>query len=73
MAVRVRRRSGSHLAFSPPVPARAASSVNSQMATAQRISKMEQDIDARQQQVNTLLQEYVGEGGQDLGTLVGRV
>jgi uncharacterized coiled-coil DUF342 family protein len=46
--------------------------VDSQMATAQKIAKMEQDIDAQQNQMNALLQKYVQQGGKDLGGVVGQ-
>ncbi len=46
--------------------------VDSQMATAQKIAKMEQDIDAQQNQMNALLQKYVQQGGKDLGSVVGQ-
>jgi predicted nucleic acid-binding Zn-ribbon protein len=46
--------------------------VKSQMETAQQISKLEKEIDTRQQEMNTLLTTYVHSGGQDVGTLVGQ-
>jgi FtsZ-binding cell division protein ZapB len=46
--------------------------VNSQMATAQKIANLEQKIDANQQEVNTLLKQYVQSGGQDLGAVMGQ-
>jgi predicted nucleic acid-binding Zn-ribbon protein len=46
--------------------------VTGQMATAQKIAKLEQDIDVKQEKVNQLLRQYVQEGGQDIGTVVGQ-
>ena len=48
------------------------STVKSQMETAQQISKLEKEMDTRQQEMNTLLADYVRNGGQDVGTLVGK-
>lgn len=46
--------------------------VSSQMATAQKIAKLEQDIDQKQEKVNQLLRQYVQEGGEDIGGVVGQ-
>lgn len=46
--------------------------VTKQMATAQKIAKIEQDVDAKQQQMNSLLQKYAAEGGQNAGSLMGK-
>lgn len=46
--------------------------VGSQMATAQKIAKLEQKIDANQQEVNALLKQYVQSGGQDVGAVMGQ-
>lgn len=51
---------------------KASQEVNTQMQTAQKISNLEQDIDAKQNQLNTLLQAYVKSGGQDLGSVMGQ-
>ncbi len=48
------------------------SSVQSEMQTAQKISKIEQEIDTRQQEMNGLVQQYIQQGGKDLGTVVGQ-
>lgn len=46
--------------------------VDNQMETAQKIAKIEQDIDAKQNQVNELVQRYAQQGGQDIGSVVGQ-
>jgi len=46
--------------------------VESEMATAQKIKKLEMDINARQDQMNELLRQYVSEGGSDVGEVVGQ-
>ncbi|MEW5765425.1 MAG: hypothetical protein ACOYXN_09985 [Acidobacteriota bacterium] len=46
--------------------------VTSQMATANKIAKLEQEIDVKQEKVNQLLRQYVQEGGQDIGSVVGQ-
>ncbi|MGA9751003.1 MAG: hypothetical protein WBS54_04390 [Acidobacteriota bacterium] len=46
--------------------------VSSQMETAQKIAKLEQDVDKKQEQMNQLLQKYVQEGGKDVGTVMGQ-
>lgn len=46
--------------------------VRSQMETAQEIAKLEQQIDAKQEQVNTLMRQYVQAGGQDVGAVLGQ-
>ena len=46
--------------------------VSSEMETAQKIAKLEQDINARQDQMNSLLQKYVQEGGKDVGAVMGQ-
>jgi uncharacterized protein YoxC len=46
--------------------------VSSEMETAQKIAKLEQDINAKQDQMNSLLQKYVQEGGKDVGTVLGQ-
>ncbi len=51
---------------------KASQEVNAQMQTAQKISSLEQDIDAKQNQLNTLMQQYVKSGGQDLGAVMGQ-
>ena len=45
--------------------------VEKEMETAQKIAKLEQDINGRQDQVNQLVQKYIQEGGKDLGAIVG--
>jgi hypothetical protein len=46
--------------------------VESQLKTAQKIAKLEQDIDGKQMEMNALLQKYVQEGGKDVGTAMGQ-
>ncbi len=46
--------------------------VRSQMETAQRIAKLEQEIDANQAEVNALTTQYVQAGGKDLGSVLGQ-
>jgi hypothetical protein len=48
------------------------SKVSNDMETARKISKLEQDINGKQDQMNQLLQKYVQEGGKDVGSLVGQ-
>lgn len=45
--------------------------VSSQMKTAQKIAKLEKQIDQRQQEMDTLVKQYVQQGGQDVGSIVG--
>ena len=42
------------------------------METAQKIAKMEQDINGKQDEMNQLLQKYMQEGGKDVGAVVGQ-
>lgn len=46
--------------------------VESQLKTAQKIAKLEQDVDGKQQEMNALLQKYVQEGGKDVGSIMGQ-
>lgn len=46
--------------------------VSSEMETAQKIAKLEQDINGKQDQMNALMQKYVQEGGKDVGAVVGQ-
>ncbi|MEJ2366912.1 MAG: hypothetical protein P8Z49_00815 [Acidobacteriota bacterium] len=46
--------------------------VSREMETAQKIAKLEQDINSRQDQMNQLLQKYMQEGGKDLSGLMGK-
>lgn len=48
------------------------SKVSQEMQTAQKIAKLEQDINGRQDQVNQLIQKYIQEGGKDLGAVMGQ-
>ena len=44
--------------------------VSSQMETAQKIAKIEKQIDSNQQEMDSLVKLYVQQGGQDVGSLV---
>ncbi len=46
--------------------------VSKDMATAQKIARIEQDIDARQTKMNALLQQYAQQGGKNAAELVGK-
>ena len=46
--------------------------VESQLKTAQKIAKLEQDVDSKQQEMNALLQKYVQQGGKDVGSVMGQ-
>jgi len=46
--------------------------VESQLKTAQKIAKLEQDVDSKQMEMNALLQKYVQEGGKDVGSVMGQ-
>jgi len=46
--------------------------VSSEMETARKIAKLEQDINGKQDQMNGLLQKYVQEGGKDVGAVMGQ-
>lgn len=46
--------------------------VESQLKTAQKIAKLEQDVDSKQQEMNALLQKYVQAGGKDVGSVMGQ-
>ena len=46
--------------------------LKSQMKTAQQIAKIEKQIDAKQQEMDGLLQQYVQQGGQNVGSIVGQ-
>jgi cell division protein FtsL len=48
------------------------SGVSSQLQTAQKIAKLEKKIDANQQEMDGLVKQYVQQGGQDLGSVVGQ-
>lgn len=50
---------------------RESSQVTKEMQTAQKIAKIEQDINAKQDKINALVQKYIQEGGKDLGAIVG--
>lgn len=45
--------------------------VSKEMQTAQKIAKIEQDINGKQDKINQLVQKYIQEGGKDLGAIVG--
>lgn len=45
--------------------------VTKEMQTAQKIAKIEQDINGKQDKINQLVQKYIQEGGKDLGAIVG--
>jgi hypothetical protein len=46
--------------------------VTSEMETAQKIAKLEQQVNAKQDEMNQLLQKYVHEGGSDVGAVMGQ-
>jgi len=46
--------------------------VSSELEMVQKISKMEQDINAKQDEMNTLLRTYQQQGGKDVGKMVGQ-
>jgi len=50
---------------------RESSQVTKEMQTAQKIAKLEQDINGKQDKINQLVQKYMQEGGKDLGAVVG--
>lgn len=50
---------------------RESSKVTKEMQTAQKIAKIEQDINTKQDKINQLVQKYIQEGGKDLGAVVG--
>ena len=48
------------------------SKVESDIATVQKIAKIEQDINVKQDEMNNLIRKYMQEGGKDLGSVVGQ-
>lgn len=48
------------------------SGVSTQMKTAQKIAKIEKQIDTNQQELDSLVKLYIQQGGQDIGSLVGQ-
>jgi hypothetical protein len=48
------------------------SAVQGQMRTAQQIAKLEQQIDAKQEEANGLMRQYVQAGGKDVGAVLGQ-
>jgi len=46
--------------------------VSSELETVQKIAKMEQDINGKQEEMNNLLRTYQKQGGKDVGKLVGQ-